>query len=52
MGLSCGLQDELYVRSIVDYASDIDFYYYKEEDKENFMRILGDDDITVNFHKW
>ena len=52
MGLSCGLQDELYVRSIVDYASDIDFYHYKEEDKENFMRILGDDYITVNFHKW
>ena len=25
---------------------------YKEEDKENFMRILGDDDITINFHKW
>ena len=42
----------LFYRSIVDYASDIDVYYYKEEDKETFMRIFGDDYITVNFHMY
>ena len=52
MGLSCGPQDAMYVREIIKYASVIDFYYYDEDAKEKFDRILGNSNITVQYYKW
>ena len=52
MGLSCGLQDEMYVEEIIRYASTIDFYYYDDDAKENFDDILDNYNVTVNYYKW
>lgn len=52
MGLSCGLQDEIYVEEIINYASVIDFYYYDDDAKENFDAILGNSNVIVRYYKW
>lgn len=52
MGLSCGLQDEIYVEEIIKYASVIDFYYYDDDAKENFDAILGNSNVIVRYYKW
>ena len=52
MGLSCGMQDKMYVEEIIKYASVIDFYYYDDDAKENFESILGNSTITVKYYKW
>ncbi|MBQ4556174.1 MAG: hypothetical protein IJA60_00820 [Clostridia bacterium] len=52
MGLSCGMQDKMYVEEIIKYASVIDVYYYDDDAKENFESILGNSTITVKYYKW
>lgn len=52
MGLSCGNQDELYIRKIIEYASVVDFYYYDESAKRNFENIIINSNINVNCYKW
>ena len=52
MGLSCGPQDEIYVKEIIKYSTAIDFYYYDNDARENFENILGISTITVKYHKW
>ena len=52
MGLSCGQQDIIYVKEIIQQASLIEFYYYDDKAKENFDKILGNSNITVQYYKW
>lgn len=52
MGLSCGEQDRMYVKEIINHASIIDFYYYDETAKSNFEDIIDRNNLTVNYYKW
>lgn len=52
MGLSCGQQDEEYVKEIIASASVIDFYYRGSNARKNFESIFGIDCVTVHYHEW
>ena len=52
MGLSCGEQDQMYVKEIIKYASIIDFYYYDEIAKSNFEDLIDRKNLTINYYKW
>lgn len=52
MGLSCGTQDEMYIKQIIGYASIIDFYYYDDEAKQNFENLINNSNVDFNCFKW
>lgn len=52
MGLSCGLQDSMYVREILRYAKSIDFYYYDVESRRNFESYATEYYADVNYIGW
>lgn len=52
MGLSCGLQDALYIYEILKYAKEIDFYYHGNKSKSNFEEYTSGSCIRVNYIHW
>lgn len=52
MGLSCGLQDSMYVREILRYAKSIDFYYYDVRSRRNFESYAIEYYADVNYIGW
>lgn len=52
MGLSCGLQDEEYIREIIKYSKYIEFYYHSDKTKQVFENYAHENDICVNYIPW
>ena len=52
MGLSCGLQDSMYVRKILRYAKSVDFYYHDIESRRNFESYAAEYYADVNYIGW
>ena len=52
MGLSCGLQDSIYIEEILKHAKNIDFYYHDIDTKYNFEYYASCYSVNVNFIYW
>ncbi len=52
MGLSCGKQDEMYIKEIIKSSKIIDFYYRSDEAKNNFKKYVNVKNVNVNYIKW
>lgn len=52
MGLSCGSQDSIYIKEILKYAANIDFYYHDTEAKSNFEVYASIYPVNVNYISW
>ena len=52
MGLSCGLQDSIYVCEILKYAKTVDFYYHGVESRSNFESYAAGCHADVNYIHW
>lgn len=52
MGLSCGSQDSIYFEEILNYATNIDFYYHDTEAKSNFEYYASRYPVNVNYIFW
>lgn len=52
MGLSCGEQDEIYVKEIIKNSKIIDFYFHNDKAKNNLKKYIGVKNVIVNYIKW
>lgn len=52
MGLSCGIQDAIYVREILKYAKFVDFYYHDDQSKSKFESFAAECRVDVDYTYW
>lgn len=52
MGLSCGKQDEIYIKEIIKHAKQIVFYYHCDNDIRRFQSLISGQSINVKYKHW
>ena len=53
MGFSCGIQDQIYMDTILNYNKPIDFYYHSIDDKNQLIDYLNTKHpINIRYIKW
>lgn len=52
MGLSCGEQDSIYIKKIIKYSRNIDFYYHDDSAILNFKKYISNCNICVTYIYW
>lgn len=54
LGLSCGLQDYIYVKEIVKHTKNIDFFWHDKGAKERFQDVcdIENPEVCINYIKW
>lgn len=52
MGLSCGIQDKIYIQEIAKRTKHVDFYCHSKESKQNFEDCVYGYDLEIDYIKW